>query len=85
MNTDRFRRDGRTTGCVSLTRAIKSTILLMREGWITLVDFDEPIWYAEFKNIPRNKPLWFCLVKNEKFWVLIDYLENEEDIVRIKQ
>ena len=78
---DKIRRDGRTIGYVSLTRTINSSILRMDEGWITLRDFPEPIWYAEFSNIPRNKNMWFVLACYNNKWRLIDFLENEVDVV----
>lgn len=82
---DKFRRDGRTLGYVSLTRTIQSSILRMAEGFITLVDFPEPIWYSEFRNIPRNKKMWWVIAEHNSKWRLIDYLENEEDVVKNDQ
>jgi hypothetical protein len=77
-DSDKVRRDGRTSGIVSLTHTIKSSILRAENGWIYLDNFPEPIWYSEYTGLPKNKPMWFVLAYGTR-WRLVDYLEEEED------
>jgi len=51
MESDYIRKDGRIFGPVSLNQTIKSSIIQMKEGWLTLRDFPHLVWYNYYPDL----------------------------------
>ena len=66
MESDYIRKDGRIFGPVSLNQTIKSSIIQMSEGWLTLANFPSQVWYNQFPNL-------YSLIGIEMYFLVCEY------------
>ena len=66
MASDYIRKDGRIFGAVSLTQTIKTSIIQMEEGWLTLAGFPHKVWYNQFPDL-------YALKNIEMYFLVCEY------------